>query len=187
MVLEELDSKYANLEFISMEDLITTQEWLESEFKACRDLVDNPKAIYDVLVRESESKKESEVELQGPRIELSDESSDEEEPKVDPAEEEVPKEAELALLKEEDREPPREAVQEAAHATSSEPTCHITSLKFIECENLGQGQPRRCKSCKSCKECSVRSQTMTLRESDNCAGPGAWSLGHEGEAVQGPS
>ena len=77
MALKELGSKYVNLSFISMEDLFTTQERLESEFEACRDLVDNPKAIYDVLVRESESKKESEVELQGPRIELSDESSDE--------------------------------------------------------------------------------------------------------------
>ena len=45
-------------------------------------------------------------------------------------------------------------------------TAQVITLDFIECENLGQGQPRRCDSCKSCKQCSVRSQAMTKREAD---------------------
>ena len=49
---------------------------------------------------------------------------------------------------------------------TSHGTTRITAVNFLECEELGTGQPRRCGTCKSCTRCSVRSQEMTKREAD---------------------
>ena len=70
-----------------MEDRISNQARLESEIKDCKELVDNPRALHDVLVKVSESKGEPMMGRQGPVIELSDESLEEEEPEVIFAEE----------------------------------------------------------------------------------------------------
>merc|ERR1711867_292140 len=48
-------------------------------------------------------------------------------------------------------------------------TARITVVNFLECEELGTGQPRHCGTCKSCTRCSVRSQEMTKREADELA------------------
>ena len=45
-------------------------------------------------------------------------------------------------------------------------TVQITAVNFLECEELGTGQPRHRGTCKSCARCSVRSQEMTKREAD---------------------
>ena len=37
---------------------------------------------------------------------------------------------------------------------------------FLECEEMGVGQPRRCGTCSNCSRCSVRSQEMTRREQE---------------------
>ena len=128
LAVDALATNYADLSVISMEDLVTTQEWLESEFTACRDIVDNPKAIYNVLTKESESKEEPVMEHQGPRIELSDESLDEEELEVASAEEGVLREAELDPPIKGEKRPPGGA----AHETSSEPTCHLATLEPLD-------------------------------------------------------
>ena len=51
-------------------------------------------------------------------------------------------------------------------AKASHRTARITAVNFLECEELGTGQPRRCGTCKSCTRCSIRSQEMTKREAD---------------------
>ena len=51
-------------------------------------------------------------------------------------------------------------------AKDSHWTARITAVNFLECEELGTGQPRCCGTCKSCTRCSVRSQEMMKREAD---------------------
>ena len=45
-------------------------------------------------------------------------------------------------------------------------TSRVTAVNFLECEELGTGQPRQCGTCKMCTHCSVRSWKMTKREAD---------------------
>ena len=52
---------------------------------------------------------------------------------------------------------------------ASHRTARVTAVNFLECEELGTGQPRRCGTCKSCTRCSIRSQEMTKREADELA------------------
>ena len=40
----------------------------------------------------------------------------------------------------------------------------VTVVNFLECEELGTGQPRHCGTCKSCTCCSVRSQEDENKE-----------------------
>ena len=51
-------------------------------------------------------------------------------------------------------------------AKVSHRTARVTTVNFLECEELGTGRPRGCGTCKSCTRCSVRSQEMTKREAD---------------------
>ena len=39
-------------------------------------------------------------------------------------------------------------------------------FSFLECEEMGIGQPRRCQTCSSCTKCSVRSVAMTRKEQE---------------------
>ena len=41
---------------------------------------------------------------------------------------------------------------------------HCTQFNFLEAEELGVGQPRRCGTCINCKRCSVRSRAMSVKE-----------------------
>ena len=43
-------------------------------------------------------------------------------------------------------------------AKASHRTARITAVNFLECKELGTGQPHCCGTCKSCTRCSVRSQ-----------------------------
>ena len=45
-------------------------------------------------------------------------------------------------------------------------TARVTTVDFLECEELGTGQPQPCGTYKSCTRCSVWSQEMTKREAD---------------------
>ena len=39
-------------------------------------------------------------------------------------------------------------------------------FSFLECEEMGIGQPRRCQACSTCNKCSVRSVAMTRKEQE---------------------
>ena len=39
-------------------------------------------------------------------------------------------------------------------------------FSFLECEEMGTGQPRRCQACSSCTKCSVRSLEMSTKEQE---------------------
>ena len=41
-----------------------------------------------------------------------------------------------------------------------------TAFSFLECEELGTGQPRRCGSCANCSCCSVCTQELTRKEQE---------------------
>ena len=116
-------------------------------------------------------------EFQGPEIELSDESPEQEDPKVvfaDVDEERTAKKRQKRLKqkakkKAKQKEKKESSSEELAEEENSEEvkvaadaakkkvrrkkrpkrkavheTFRLTSLEFIECENLGQGQPCRC-------------------------------------------
>ena len=41
-----------------------------------------------------------------------------------------------------------------------------TPFTFLECEELGTSQPRRCGICANCNRCSVRAQELTSKEQE---------------------